>query len=84
MTTKYNEIVKNVINIYDDIPHPNKKCNDIKEEWTKHCFYNENKKNKKHQNFVFYKGSQVCNKLFNEYYECFLKDNTEKRERCQL
>ena len=38
MNTKFNEITKNVINIYDDIPHPNQKCQDIKEEWMKFCF----------------------------------------------
>ena len=84
MNTKYNEITKSVINIYDDIPHPNKKCQDTKEEWKIYCFYDENKENKKHKDFLFYKGSQTCNALFNDYYKCFVKDKTEKRERCQL
>jgi len=76
MTTKFNEITKKVINIYDDIPHPNKKCQDIKEEWTKFCFYNENKK---HKDFLYYKGSQKCNELFNKYYECFINDVMERK-----
>jgi hypothetical protein len=76
MTTKYNEITKRVINIYDNMPHPNPKCQDIKEDWTKFCFYNENKK---HKDFLYYKGSQKCNELFNDYYECFVKDKTERK-----
>ena len=79
MTTKYNEIVKKVINIYDDMPHPNPKCQDIKEHWTKYCFYNENKENIKHKEILYYKGSQKCNKLFNEYYECFINDKIERK-----
>jgi hypothetical protein len=76
MTTKYNEIFKNVINIYDDMPHPNQKCQDIKEEWIKFCFHT---RNKKHKNFLFYKGSQTCNELFNDYYECFIDDKIERK-----
>ena len=33
------EIIQNVINIYDDTSHPNKKCQNIKEEWMKYCFF---------------------------------------------
>ena len=51
---KFNEITKNVINIYDGIPHSNIKCQNIKEDWTKYCFYNENKENIKHKEFLYY------------------------------
>jgi hypothetical protein len=78
MSTKFNEIVKDVINIYDEVPHQNQKCQDIKEDWTKHCFYSENNKNKKHKEFLFFKGSQTCNELFNGYYKCFVKDKIER------
>jgi hypothetical protein len=70
--------------LYNDSSHLNqliRNLPDFKEDWTKHCFYSENNKNKKHKEFLFFKGSQACNKLFNEYYECFLKDYTDKRER---
>ena len=77
MNTEFNKIIKDVINIYDVIPHTNQKCQDIKEDWTKHCFFNENKKHKKHEDFLFYKGSETCNGLFNNYYKCFVKDKKE-------
>jgi hypothetical protein len=76
---KFNEITKNVINIYDGIPHSNTKCQNIKEDWTKYCFYNENKENIKHKEFLYYKGSQKCNELFNDYYKCYVKDKTERK-----
>jgi hypothetical protein len=66
-----NKILKDVINIYDNNNHPNTKCQNIKDEWTKYCFYT---KKGKHEKFVFYKGSQICNQLFNDYYECFVND----------
>ncbi len=67
----YKKIIQNVINVYDDIPHPNKKCQNIKEEWMKYCFTTSSKQ---HKTFEFYKGSKTCNNLFNNYYECFVND----------
>ena len=73
----YKEIIKDVINVYDDKPHSNKKCQNIKEEWIKYCFTTSNKK---HKNFEFYKGSETCNKLFTEYYQCFIEDKKDIKD----
>ena len=51
-------------------------CQDIKEEWMKFCFHT---RNKKHKTFIYYKGSQKCNELFNDYYECFINDKIERK-----
>jgi len=72
---KYSEIIKDVINIYDKEIHPNQKCQDYKEEWMTYCFSTNNKK---HQTFLFYKGTRICNELFNNYYECFVNDKRNK------
>jgi hypothetical protein len=76
----YKEIIQNVINIYDDTPHPNKKCQDTKEDWMKYCFTTSYKK---HTNFEFYKGSETCNNLFNDYYKCYVDDKKIKLNKKQ-
>ena len=72
---QYNEIIKDVINIYDETTHPNIKCQGLKEEWSQFCFHS---KNNTHKNFKFYKGSQYCNQIFNNYYECFVNDKKDR------
>lgn len=79
-SNEHKEIIKDVINIFDEIKHPNIKCQYTKEEWMNFCFHT---RNKSHKTFLYYKGSQYCNKLFNDYYECFVEDKKIKLNKKQ-
>jgi hypothetical protein len=65
--------IKQPINIFDKITHPNMVCQNTKKEWNlKNCgdfnFANNEKKR------------DECKKLFDAYYECFINDITKTNE----
>lgn len=58
-----------IVNIYDEKPHFNEKCQKIKEDWIKNCDdLNRNKKN----NTVFFKERESCKDIFKNYYDCYI------------
>ena len=62
------EIKNNIINIYDDAPHPNEECQNLKTEWITYCDNLNRKNNSALQNY------ERCSFLFSKYYECFFAD----------
>jgi hypothetical protein len=65
-----NDIMKNIINIYDNKVHSNPECQKIKEEWKKYCdCLNKNK--------ICLKERQECIKSFNDYYVCYINNNNK-------
>ena len=67
MNTK-DDLVKNVINIYDNKNHSNQECQKIKEEWKKYC-------DCLNKNNICLKERKECIKSFNEYYLCHINNS---------
>jgi hypothetical protein len=61
-----------MFNIYNETPHFDKKCQEIKEDWIKNC---DDLNRNKYNNNIVLKGRETCKNIFKDYYDCHFNSN---------
>jgi len=69
---KVDPALKNIINVYDNLKHPNEDCQKIKDEWKKYCDCLNNSK------INCNKEQESCRNTFNNYFICYIEDKKIK------